>query len=250
MLKNPRLQLGLALWLVAMTGVLALSVTVIPQVLEKAQQPVSENIAIVASMLQSGVLVALAAWAGAMLSRPVGLGAPVIEGLLTGSGAWRALRPQLLPATIVGLLVAGMLVFFGNAAPPQLKALGQAFEVPLSAKLLYGGVAEEVLMRWGLMTLLVWLPWRFSQKCSDPPKTAYVIGAIFITAILFGVGHLPAAASMGAELDTPVVAYVLLGNALPGIMFGALYWRYGLESAILAHALAHAASTLVAWLTI
>jgi membrane protease YdiL (CAAX protease family) len=32
---------------------------------------------------------------------------------------------------------------------------------------------------------------------------------------------------------------VVAANALPGLAFGWLYWRQGLEAAILAHALAH-----------
>jgi membrane protease YdiL (CAAX protease family) len=111
-------------------------------------------------------------------------------------------------------------------------------------KLLYGGVTEEILMRWGLMSALIWLPWRFLQRRNGPPRTAYVVGGVVVAALLFGLGHLPAVVAMGAELNPTVVAHILVGNTLPGILFGVLYWRWGLEAAILAHALAHAASTL------
>jgi len=196
-------------------------------------------------MLQSGVLVALAVWAGVALSRSLGLGAPVFEAALSGTGAWPALRPQLIPAAIVGLLAGGMLVLLGRIAPTELLALGQTYDIPLAAKLLYGGVTEEMLMRWGLMTALVWLPWSFIQKRRGLPRPAYVIGAIFIAALLFGALHLPAAAAMGASLTAPVVTYVIVGNTVPAVLFGFLYWRNGLEAAILAHALAHAAAVLV-----
>lgn len=245
MLENRRLRLGVALWLAAMAGVVVLSLTVIPQILANVPQRVPLGLAVAASVLQSGVLVALAVWAGVALSRSLGLGAPVFEAALSGTGAWAALKPQLIPAAIVGLLTGGMLVLLGRIAPAEFLALGQTYEIPLAVKLLYGGATEEMLMRWGLMTVLVWLPWRFVQKRFGLPRPAYIIGAIVIAALLFGAGHLPAVAAMGASLTAPVVTYTIVGNTVPGVFFGFLYWCYGLEAAILAHALAHAVAVLV-----
>jgi hypothetical protein len=159
---------------------------------------------------------------------------------------WPALKPQLLPAGVVGLLVGCLLLVLASGAPAQLQALSPAHEIPLAAKLLYGGVTEEILMRWGLMTALIWLPWRLLQKRVGPPRRSLVVAGIVAAAVLFGVGHLPAAAAMGAELSGSVVGYIIAGNAVPGILFGWLYWRSGLEAAILAHALAHAVATFAA----
>lgn len=245
MLENPRLRLSAALWLGAMPGVIVLNLLVIPKLLENAPQQVPLGVAVAASVMQTGVLLALAVWAGVALSRPLGLRAPAFEAAISGTGAWAALKPQLIPATIVGLFAGGFLLLLGRIAPAKLLALGQTIEIPFAAKLLYGGVTEEILMRWGLMTVLVWLPWRFIQKRVGLPRPAYVIGAIFISALLFGVGHLPAAAAMGASLTASVVTYIIIGNAVPGMLFGFLYWRNGLEAAIIAHALAHAVAVLV-----
>jgi hypothetical protein len=196
-------------------------------------------------MLQSGVLVALAVWAGVALSRSLGLGAPVFEAALSGTGIWEALRPQLIPAAIVGVLIGGMLVLLQRIAPAEVLALSKTYEIPLAAKLLYGGVTEETLARWGLMTVLIWLPWRFMQKRVGLPRLAYVIVGIFLAALLFGAGHLPAVAAMGASFTPPVVTYVVVGNTLPALLFGYLYWRRGLEAAMIAHALAHVVSVMV-----
>lgn len=243
MLNNPRLHLGAALWAAGMAGVIALSVTVIPQLLAKSPQQVPVNLAIAASLMQSGVLLAFAVWAGVALSKPLGLAAPVFEAVLSGTGSIQAVRRQLLPATISGVLVAGLLVYLISAAPAELQALGAQFQIPLAPKLLYGGITEEILMRWGLMTVLIWLPWRLLQGRAGLPRTAYVVVGIALSALLFGLGHLPAVSAMGCELSASVVFYVLIGNTLPGILFGVLYWRWGLEAAMLAHALAHAGST-------
>lgn len=139
-----------------------------------------------------------------------------------------------------------MLLLANRMTPPELLAAGQAVVFSLAVKVLYGGIVEEVLMRWGLMTTLIWLPWRFLQKKAGSPRVSYVLGAIFFAALLFGAGHLPAAAAlMGGNLTTSVVVFVILGNCVPGVMFGYLYWRYGIEAAMMAHALAHVVFHLV-----
>lgn len=240
MLKNPRLSLGATLWLLAMIGVVVLALTVLPQLLAKSHQQVSLTVAITASVVQSGVLLLLAVWVGVALSKPLGLGAPAIEAALSGSGAWPALKHQFLPAAIVGVVSGGVLLVAQRIAPAELLAVGQTMEFPLAAKMLYGGIVEELLMRWGLMTTLIWIPWRFVQKKSQFPRVSHVIGAILVAAVLFGAGHLPAAAAvMGGSLSVPVVTYIMIGNCVPGIMFGCLYWRYGIEAAIMAHAFTH-----------
>jgi membrane protease YdiL (CAAX protease family) len=67
-----------------------------------------------------------------------------------------------------------------------------------------------------------------------------VIGAIVFSAVLFGVGHLSAAAAfLAGNLTAPVVVFVIVGNSVPGVMFGYLYWRHGIEAAMMAHAAAH-----------
>lgn len=244
MFENPRLRLGATLWLASMAGAVVLSLTVIPQLLAKAPQTVSLGVAVAASMVQTGVLLALAVWAGVALSRPLGLGAPAIEAALSGADAWLPLKRQLTPAAIVGTFVGGGLVLMTRVAPAELLVLGQSVDIPVAAKLLYGGVTEEMLMRWGLMTALIWLPWRFIQKRAGLPRTSYVVGAIVVAALLFGVLHLPAAAAMGASLTPSVVFYIIAGNGVPGVLFGTLYWRYGLEAAILAHGLGHVIAVL------
>lgn len=239
-MKNTQLRLGATLWLLAMSGVIALATTVVPQLFEKVSQPVSLTVAIALTVVQGAVMLLLAVWTGVALSSRLGLGAPAIEAAISGSGGGAVLKRQLLPAGVVGILSGGVLLIAHNMTPAELLAAQQGIKFPLIARVLYGGVVEEVLMRWGVMTVLIWLPWRFIQKKVSPPRVGYVIGAIVAAAGLFAAGHLPAAATvLGGSLTGQVVAYILVGNSVPGIMYGYLYWRYGLESAMLAHALTH-----------
>jgi hypothetical protein len=228
------------MWLLAMAGVVVLASAVVPQMLARSHQQVPLSVAVAALIVQSGVLILLAVWAGVVFSSPLGLGAPVIEAALSRSDPWLPLKRQLLPAAIGGIATGAILLVAQRASPAELLAVGQTMTIPLSAKVLYGGVVEEVLLRWGLMTTLIWLPWRFVQKKAGPPRTSYVSGAILFAAVSFGAGHLPAAAALlGGKLTMPVVVLIMIGNGVPGVMFGYLYWRYGIEAAMLAHALGH-----------
>lgn len=235
-----RLRLGAAMWLLAMAGVAVLASAVIPQMLARSPQQVPLSVAMTAAIVQSAVLVSLAVWAGVVWSGPLGLGAPVIEAALSRSDAWSPFKRQLLPAAIAGIATGAILLVYPRTIPAELVAAIRTMTIPLFAKVLYGGVVEEVLMRWGLMTTLVWLLWRFVQKKAGPPRTGYVIGAMLFAAISFGAGHLPAAAALlGGHLTMPVVVPIMIANGVPGMMFGYLYWRYGIEAAMMAHALGH-----------
>jgi hypothetical protein len=246
MTSFPRWRLGATLWLMAMAGVLVLVWLVLPGMLARAPHKVPVLTAQWASAAQSGILLLLAVWAGAAWSRKLGLGAPLLEAAWSEKSPWTALAPRLLAGVGGGVAMGVLLLLAGRLAPAPLQALAGTVELPLLVKMLYGGVTEEVLMRWGLMTALLWLQWRLFQRGSGLPRTPYVVCAIVVTAVLFGVGHLPAAAAMGAPMSLPVLAFVIAGNAVPGIVFGALYWRHGIETAITAHALSHVTASALA----
>ena len=50
---------------------------------------------------------------------------------------------------------------------------------------------------------------------------------------------------MYGGLTAEVLAFVVGWNTLAGLVFGWLFWRHGLEAAIVAHALAHVVAVAV-----
>jgi membrane protease YdiL (CAAX protease family) len=129
-------------------------------------------------------------------------------------------------------------------APAAVAQQQDRFAIPIVARVLFGGITEELLLRWGLMTVLAWLAWRFLQQRRGPVRAGFVWLAIAVSALLFAAGHLPAATVLLGSLDAAVVAFVIGVNTAFGLLFGYLFWRHGLESAMIAHALAHAVSFL------
>lgn len=74
-----------------------------------------------------------------------------------------------------------------------------------------------------------------------PILVAWAIGLPGVAAVAVSA-HLPAASALVGELSAPVVLHVLLANTAFGLIAGYLYWRHGLESAMVAHASVHLAS--------
>lgn len=238
----PRRRLGLVLWLAGMLGVVVITATVLPRLLREMPFPAPLWVVLLASLAQSAVLVALAVWGGVSLAPAVGLRAPAFEAAATARPLGPALRPQLLPGLITGVLGGVLLFAVIRGAPAALVEVQSRFNPPLLARVLYGGITEELLLRWGLMTALVWLAWRFLQCRQGTPRAAYLWLAIVVSSFLFGAGHLPAAAALIGELSGSVIAFVVCANAAFGVLFGYLFWRYGLEAAMIAHATAHVVS--------
>jgi hypothetical protein len=172
----------------------------------------------------------------------VDLGAPFFEALVAGEPLWPALAPQLLPALAIG--IAGGLIFVATYYlyfRPRLDSqTAQAMEdlrnaLGIWGRLLYGGIAEEVLTRWGLMTLLVWL----GTLLADSPSPAVLWVAIVISGILFGLGHAPGHLAAGCQKSPTFFAVIINLNLWASLIFGWLYWQYGLLAAMMAHALFH-----------
>ncbi len=241
----PRKELGLLLWLAGMVGAGSL-LPVLPSLLSNLPSgdlPDSLWVLQAATLAQTGVLLAVAVLVGVFLAPQVGLSAPAAEAAVSHRSVIDALRPQLLPG-IAGGLVGGVAISAFSLIllphlPAEFVAAGRKLSPPLVTRMLYGGISEEVLMRWGLMTLLVWLPYRVIQKREGEVRAGYFVAAIAISAIVFGLGHLPVARVLSPTVTVPLAAYVIIANALFGVVAGYLYWRRGLESAVIAHMLAH-----------
>lgn len=239
---NPRIQIiG---WLVGISvpGILIIALQVPGMVAHLDVELPSLPVLILAAATQSLVLVGAMAALGTWLAPKVGLAAPAIEGLVRGENPGTVLAGQAKAALPVGFGV-GLLMVLVEAAifqpylPEKLYLLGTPLTPEyLLAALTYGGVVEEVLLRWGVMSLLVWLVHLVMGR--RRLRAALLLGNL-LAAILFALGHLPAVNLMVGELTTGVIVRTLALNAVPGFIFGLFFLRRGLEAAMIAHMGAH-----------
>ena len=166
------------------------------------------------------------------------LGAPLLRRWL-GGGQGSMQRPAPLQAILFGTASGAVVLLCAQwidpwlptmINPPEATAAGMSAFNGLLASF-YGGIAEELQLRLFLMTLMLWAVARLRRRL--PGNAAFHV-AIVLAAVLFGVGHLPAAAQLWG-LDAIVVLRTIVLNALVGCVCGWLYWRRGLEMAMLAH---------------
>jgi membrane protease YdiL (CAAX protease family) len=114
----------------------------------------------------------------------------------------------------------------------------------LLSSVLYGGIVEEVWLRLGVMTLMVWglgLSLRRHFALDQLPAWVFWV-AIGASALLFAAGHLPVTFALLCPASgdcTPLIVRALLLNGIGGLGFGYLYWRHGLIAAMVAHMLTH-----------
>lgn len=196
------------------------------------------------ALINPAVLTIAAIAIGCWLAPKVALDAPIASALAERRPVGPVLRRQIGPAVIAGVAVAVILVCYGWGSRDWFANAPAAasFQPPLVSKLFYGGIAEELLLRWGMMTLLVWFAWKLSASRQPVPSWCYWAGA-GIAALVFAIGHLPLLYTLIPEPPAPLIGAVMTGNAIPGVIFGWLYWRYGLETAMIAHASSHAIAT-------
>lgn len=230
------------LWLAGMMGEIANLWIDLP--LPETELPFSPLTIKLLGLVQSTILLSIAILIGVTLASRVSLAAPFAEALARGdSKPIVALKNQLLPGLTGGLVGGGLALACFALLEPSLPAdfltAAEALEVPLLTRLLRGGVTEEILLRWGVMTLLVWLPWRVLQGKQGDPRPHYVAFAIGISGLLFGLLHLPVAFILSAEVTASLVLYVVGANTLFSLVAGYLYWQTGLEAAMIAHAFFH-----------
>lgn len=199
--------------------------------------------------VQPAILTAIAVMLGEITARRVGLQTPLINAWLDAGKPLAVFRRQAPPALLVGAGVAAILVVYGMtigkdlAAGTGSQARLASFDLPLVTKLLYGGITEELLTRWALVSIFTWLGWRL-VGCPDRLPLSVSTMAVVIAALLFGAGHLPLLSLITPHPSTRLVVAVLAGNAFPGMLFGALYVRRGLEAAMFAHMTSHLLATL------
>lgn len=227
--------LGLVLWLLGMPGVVAMAFTVRTEWLMQLSTLSSPQTARWVGGVGMSLMLALAVLIGVTLGHKVGLGTPLITTALQGRSPWRGLRFLGLPGLAGGIIGAAWLVTLVMFWPESLSVVDPVYSLPLLPKLLYGGITDELLLRYGVMSLVMWLLWRVLGQRQRRPDWLLGWAAVIITALLVGTVPVYLAWSLMAKLPSTVLVQLLLCEIVYGLLAGVLFWRYGLEVAILAH---------------
>ena len=190
-------------------------------------------------VLQTGLYFTFGSWLGLRAGYALGLDAPWLRALVyrkaLPQGGCRSLGLSALLGLGLGTLALGFTTLVLPLLPYTSQPLPQG--LPRWTCFLasfYGGIGEEIFSRLIVMTLLVWVLAKvFSRAQARAPSWVYAVSAVLAGAI-FAAGHLGAAAQLW-PLTPLVLVYVMVANMIVGVPLGFVFWKRGLEAAMVAH---------------
>ena len=155
-----------------------------------------------------------------------------------GAAAVSILGTRVVQAIVVKALWSPSLA---ATAPPAMKEAGRkAFELFKAHPAAVGvgfPIIEEIHFRLFLMTVLVWLITKLVRAPASNLSAKGWWTAIVVQGLIFGAIH--AATGEGTLWWEPRAVQMLFEpRIVAGIVLGYVYWRWGLETSILAHVIA------------
>ncbi|MFT4060092.1 MAG: CPBP family intramembrane metalloprotease [Legionella sp.] len=200
------------------------------------------------AMIQTLILILIMCFTGAIISTSTGLHAPILEALLVGKVGFSALIPILLPAVLFAILCLTIFCFLYYILAKRLideksrvimMKLRQALGI--DGCILYGGVVEEIIGRWGILNLTTFFAVIFTKQLS--PLILWT--SIIISGLIFAMGQLPTYIAAGCTSNRWFIYFFIVLSMCQSIIFGYVFWQYGLICAIFAHMLFHLGWALV-----
>ncbi|OGI11383.1 MAG: abortive infection protein [Candidatus Margulisbacteria bacterium GWF2_35_9] len=216
--------------------VLPYALSIQSEILKTTQIPI--GLIVLISIIQSTIMFSILVLFGLIMAKKIGLGLPIIERLINKESLPENTKSIIKRSVLLGILAGTLIILldflFGNIKTEMMSNVS----IPVWQGFLasfYGGIGEEILLRLFFMSLIVFI----ISKLIKPTKTItdnnYIMWiSIIITSVIFGLGHLPATAAIIAITPIVILRAVLL-NGVGGMIFGWLYWKRGLEAAIIAH---------------
>ncbi|PWA04584.1 CPBP family intramembrane metalloprotease [Pueribacillus theae] len=128
----------------------------------------------------------------------------------------------------IGCSITHILIYYGFFKP----LLGKAFykiekhrnSIGIIPRILYASVVEELIFRWGILSLLLWL-------------TQSVLISIAVSSLIFTLAHYQGSSIAGKSFT--LYSYIFIGNMLVGIICGWQFYENGIFAAILVHMCFH-----------
>ncbi|HXW98599.1 MAG TPA: hypothetical protein VEI51_02625 [Methanomicrobiales archaeon] len=190
------------------------------------------------------VALGIAIYAGLYLGKSIGVGAPLLESWAKGEPVKDRAVSALKISLAIGLGVTAMkylldLLVFSPFLPATISQLRGVpveflFSIPFQQ-----GIGDEIIYRLFWMTVIVWVIWKIRGSENAPRAWMYWMGILLAGLIL--VAGLIISGTRG--LVVLQYAVLILAGAIP---FGWLYWKRGIESALVAHFVSSVALTLLA----
>lgn len=202
---------------------------------------------LVLDRLINALVILLLGGIGLGLANRVGIGMPFLEKWMNREPSPYRFRSTVAIAWIMAVALVLSSIFLHNVVldPPlhaMLEKMGITIPEGAHTPPLYGflaafsaGITEEILFRLFGLSLFAWLGGLLLHDSDGRPRLIVFWTANVLFALGFGIAHLQKVAVMGWPINTLVITYTLVLNGIGGLLFGWLFWTFGLESAMLGH---------------
>ena len=226
------------------------SFAIVPYAIHQQNVSFGWEMLVLDRLINSILPISLLGAIGLLLANRIGLGMPFTEAWVKREPVSYSFRGITAIAWISAVILVLLALFLHTVVfDPPLNALlektGTALPEATAMPPLYGflasisaGITEETLFRLFGLSLIAWLGGLLFHDSEGRPKLSVFWTANILFALAFGAAHLPTEAAMGLPLNPLVITSTLVLNGIGGLVFGWLFWTFGLESAILAHILA------------
>lgn len=163
-------------------------------------------------LINPTILLLIAVAVGTLLYDKVGFSVPTISSILKIEQPKIKFIEQIRFGSVLGLLT-GILttvigIIFKSLIPQEFIDLANKIKITTIARFGYGGLTEELLMRFGFMTLVVWLTFKITKNLSNSTYWAGII----LASILFALGHFPVVFNAVQNPTISLLTYVLIGK--------------------------------------
>ena len=243
-IKNFNWKLFFLLWFmvaVSIVFVFPYALTTQSELMKHLEVPVTVGQIIAMQLLTNGLLFGLVIGIGLIIANKIGLGLPFLDAITRREKITKPFKPiawfSILIGIVFGFIIIGLDTWIFNLKKVGL-VLPKTVNPPAWQGFLasfYGGIVEEVLLRLFLLSLLVWIGNLMTKNKGMRPHIRVLWIANIITAVIFGLGHLPATKGMGLPINSFIITRAIVLNGIAGLALGWLYWTRGLESSMIAH---------------
>ncbi|MDD6039424.1 MAG: CPBP family glutamic-type intramembrane protease [bacterium] len=213
-----------------------------PDIIEAALEQLGSRQALFATTMIQALIYSLFAWV---------VGYFIVDrlGLMKSFRFEIPVLKKVCPVIIVlGLIFASDYFVMGKLIPEVAadyeKGISPAYFI---SSLTYGGVIEEILLRWFFMGLIAWiLVMIFARKTDkkEIPDWIFIVANV-IAALVFSAGHLPATQMFFGRITGLILFRCFLLNGMFALFFGRWFRKYGIQYAMLGHFGIHLISKVI-----
>ena len=200
------------------------------------------------SVIPNYILLIIALVIGFFTAHKVGLKSVIIHpnARAQSKAEWiKGIKLAIILGSIAGVVIRGFDYLLEPLLTESIKELIRPYSASeFMTALLYGGIVEELLIRFGFMSLLVFILWKLFDRKSVKPANWIFIVAIFVSTLFFALGHYGATAN-ATEMTAFIWFRMIFLNGFAGLFFGWIYWKHNLELAMLAHMFSHISMNLL-----